>query len=62
MIPLLFLSTWIIGWQDVRNDYPPPGDYPHNFEISEVYDKFKDITTLKLKLGVVCAITATNWK
>ena len=36
-----------------RDDYPPPGNYPHNFEISQKYDKFRNRTTLHLDLGVV---------
>ncbi|MGZ3414712.1 MAG: hypothetical protein ACXWNX_14025 [Isosphaeraceae bacterium] len=53
MIAALFLSTMILGTQNVRDDYPPPGNYPHNFEISQKYDKFRNDTTLHLDLGVV---------
>ncbi len=34
-------------------DFPPPGDYRHNFEITQKYDKFKDYTTLEMDLGRV---------
>ena len=53
MFTTLFLAAMFLGSQDVKEDYPPPGNYPHNFEISEKYDKFENTTSLKLDLGVV---------
>jgi hypothetical protein len=53
MFTTLFLATMFLGSQDVKEDYPPPGNYPHNFEISQKYDKFRNRTTLHLDLGVV---------
>lgn len=53
MFTTLFLTAMILGSQDVKEDYPLPGNYPHNFEISQKYDKFRNRTTLHLDLGVV---------
>jgi hypothetical protein len=42
-----------LGYQANKSDYPPPGSYPHTCEISEEYEKFHNITTLNVRLGVV---------
>ena len=61
MIAALFLSTMILGTQNVRDDYPPPGNYPHNFEISQKYDKFRNARLSTWIWGLSGGMRRTSW-
>ncbi len=50
MVATVVLSTAILVAQIRKLDYPPPGDYPHSFGISQKYDKFRNATNLELDL------------
>ncbi len=51
--PAFLIVAASVGYQMKDSELPPPGDYRHDFEISQEYDKFKDQTILRLELGVV---------
>ena len=53
MFTTLFLAAMVLGSQDVKEEYPPPGSYPHPFKIQQEYDRFRDITTLEMDFGTV---------
>ncbi len=53
MFTTLFLAAMVLGPQEVKEEYPPLGNYPHSFEIRQKYDRFRDITTLEMDFGTV---------
>jgi len=53
MFTTLLLAAMVLGSQDVKEEYPPPGNYPHSFQIRQKNDRFHDVTSLEMDFGTV---------
>jgi hypothetical protein len=50
---ILTLSAVALVHRVDKTDYPPPGDYRHDFELTQSYSKFNDYTILRIEFGAV---------